>query len=221
MSEKSNIAVDDAYALESPDDNIALYREWAASYDSSFVEAERYVLHLRVAECLLARDPDSSGAVLDVGCGTGAVGLALCAGFGGVIDGIDISPEMLAVARRKTTGAGRPVYRRLIRADLTRAIDIPDNAYSALVSAGTFTHGHLGPDALDELWRVAAPGALAVIAVRSTHYESMGFQDRFAEDVASHTIAEPEQIAVRIYAEGTRNAAHGDDMARIVVCRVR
>ena len=220
MNNKRHINVDAAYALETPADNIRLYREWAADYDADFVEREGYVLHLRVTESMLQRRSQIDGAVLDVGCGTGGVGAALQAGGIEVIDGIDISPEMLAEAGRKTTADGAPVYRALIGADLTQAIDIPDDRYAALISAGTFTHGHLGPETLDELWRIAAPGATCVIGVRSTHYEAMGFADKLARAVANGLITDHELALVRVYSDAAGNSEHANDKAQIVVCRV-
>ncbi len=221
MTEKRRIGVDDAYALETPADNVSLYRRWAATYDTDFVEQEGYVLYLRVSELLLEHRSDVDGAVLDVGCGTGVVGAALRVGGIEIVDGIDISPEMLAVAGRKTTVDGAPVYRDLMEADLTQTIDVPDDRYGALVSAGTFTHGHLGPGSLDELWRIAAPGAPCVIGIRSTHYEAMGFADKLAADVVEGTITEPDLVRANLYSAGARNAAHAKDQALIVVCRAR
>ena len=220
MSDKPTITVDDAYALESPEDNVELYKKWAGTYDTDFAEAEGYVLYLHVAEQLLRRDSQFDGAVLDVGCGTGLVGAALRLGGAEVVDGIDISNDMLAEACLKRTEQGEPVYRNLIPADLTREIGIANDHYGALVSAGTFTHGHLGPESLNELWRVAAPGALAVIGVRTTHYDSMGFKNKFAADVANGTIIEPEIVTVNVYGENTRSAKHADDKTHIVICRV-
>ncbi|MDX1499199.1 MAG: class I SAM-dependent methyltransferase [Woeseiaceae bacterium] len=221
MNKKRQIDVDDAYALETPADNVDLYRRWAATYDADFVAQEGYVLYLRVSELLLERRSEIAGAVLDVGCGTGVVGVALRAGGIDMVDGLDISPEMLAVAGQKTTADGAPVYRNLIRADLTQTIDVPDDRYGALVSAGTFTHGHLGPASLDELWRIAAPGAPCVIGVRSTHFDGMGFADRLAADVAAGTITEPALVRANLYSAGAANAAHAKDEALIVVCRIR
>ena len=220
MSNKKKFGVDDAYALETPADNIGLYNQWANTYDEEFVEQQGYVLYVRVAELLLERRSLIDGSVLDVGCGTGLVGEALRDGGITPIDGIDISAEMLAQAREKTTADGTPVYRELIPADLTKAIDIPDNKYAALTSAGTFTHGHLGPESLDELWRVAAPGAHCVISVRSTHFEAMGFKDRLEDDVANGTITQPAVVIVNIYTGDDRSAEHADDNAHLVVCRV-
>ena len=220
MSENSRISVDDAYALETPADNVDLYKKWAGTYDREFVEREGYVLYLRVSELLLERKSLIDGPVLDVGCGTGVVGVALRNGGLGLIDGIDISPEMLAEAAEKITTDGEPVYRNLFPADLTKTIGIPDNQYGALISSGTFTHGHLGPESLDELWRVAALGALAVIGVRSTHYDAMGFKDKFASDVANGIITDPDVVIVNVYSENARNTQHADDETHIVVCRV-
>ena len=221
MNDKLKISVDDAYALETPADNVNLYKKWAGTYDTEFAERESYVLYLRVSELLLERQSLINGAVLDVGCGTGLVGQVLREGGLDEIDGIDISPEMLAVAGEKLTNDGTPVYRNLIPADLTKTIDIPDNQYGALISAGTFTHGHLGPESLDELWRVAKPGAPCVIGVRSTHYESMGFKDNFEADAANGTITQPEMVIVNVYSEYARNADHADDETHIVICQIK
>ena len=220
MSEKPKFDVDDAYAIKTPADSIRLYGEWADTYDSSFVEREGFVYHLRAAEIMIQQQSLINGAVLDIGCGTGNVGVKLRDGGIEVVDGIDISPPMLAEAGNKKTKDDLPVYRRLIAADLTKTLDIPDNRYAGLISAGTFTHGHLGPDSLDELWRVAAPGAQCAIGVRSTHYESADFGGKLSRDVAQGTITKPELVEVKMYSEQTRNLDHASDTALIVVCQI-
>ena len=196
MSKKRKFSVDDAYALKTPADSVRLYGEWADTYDSEFVESEGYVVYLRVAELLVRQRSLINGAVLDVGCGTGIVGVSLREGGIEVVDGIDISPQMLAEAGKKKTKDDFPVYRRLVAADLTKRLDIPDSRYAGLISAGTFTHGHLGPDSLDELWRVAASGAHCAIGVRSTHYESADFGGKLSVDVAQGTITKPDIVEV-------------------------
>ncbi len=220
MSKKRKFSVDDAYALKTPADIVRLYGEWADTYDSDFVESEGYVVYLRVAELLVRQRSLINGAVLDVGCGTGIVGVSLREGGIEVVDGIDISPQMLAEAGKKKTKDDFPVYRRLVAADLTKRLDIPDGQYAGLISAGTFTHGHLGPDSLDELWRVAAPGALCAIGIRSTHYESMDFGEKLSVDVAKGTITKPDIVEVDMYSAQTRNLEHASDKALIVVCQI-
>jgi ubiquinone/menaquinone biosynthesis C-methylase UbiE len=169
---------------------------------------------------LLRQQSLIDGAVLDVGCGTGLVGVSLREGGIGVIDGVDISPQMLAEAGDKKTKNGDPVYRNLFAADLTERLDIPDNQYAGLISAGTFTHKHLGPDSLDELWRVAAPGAHCAIGVRSTHYEQAGFGEKLSVDVANGIITEPDLVEVNMYSAQTDNPKHADDKYLIVGCQV-
>ncbi len=220
MSKKRKINIDDAYAIKTPADNVRLYGEWADTYDSDFVESEGYVYHLRVAELLVRQRSLVNGAVLDVGCGTGIVGVSLREGGIEVIDGIDISPQMLAEAGKKKTKDDFPVYRRLIAADLTKRLDIRDSQYAGLISAGTFTHGHLGPDSLDELWRVAAPGARCAIGIRSTHYVSMDFGEKLSVDVAKGTITKPEIVEVDLYSATASNLYHASDKALVVVCQI-
>jgi ubiquinone/menaquinone biosynthesis C-methylase UbiE len=161
-----------------------------------------------------------NGAVLDVGCGTGLVGASLRNGGIETIDGIDISTEMLAEAGKKRTEDGAAVYRNLIAADLTKTLDIPDNQYAALISSGTFTHGHLGPDSLNELWRVAASGAICAIGVRSTHYEDMGFSEKLSVDFANDIITKPDLEEVDVYSAQTDDLTHADDKYLIVQCQI-
>ncbi len=220
MSKNRKLNVDDAYALETPADSIRLYGEWADTYDTAFVESSGYVVYQRVAELMLAQRSLIKGAVLDVGCGTGIVGECLREGGIDVVDGVDISQPMLSEAGEKKTKDGRPVYRNLIAADLTKRLDIPDNQYAGLISAGTFTHGHLGPDSLDELWRVAAPGAVCAIGVRDTHYEAAGFGEKLAADVDQGTITEPRIVEANLYSAEASNPEHAKDMVWIVVCEI-
>ena len=220
MTRKRTINVDDAYSLETPDDNVRLYADWAASYDVDFVSEQGYVYHRNVADLLIRKRADINGAVLDIGCGTGVVGVALQEGGFSTIDGIDISAQMLDKAKEKTGSDGTAVYRNLIRADLTKPLDIPDDQYSALISAGTFTHGHVGPDALDELWRVAAPGAVCVIGINAAHFESAGFGEKFATDAANGKITSPETIEVNIYSAVAGSSDHANDKASVVITQI-
>ena len=220
MSKKRILNVDAAYALKTPADSIRLYGEWAETYDRDFVENVGYVSHLRIAELLLQRKSLIKGIVLDVGCGTGVVGERLREGGIKIVDGLDISPPMLVEAGKKKTQENEAVYRNLIAADLTQRVDIADCQYGGLISAGTFTHGHLGPESLDELWRLAASGAVCAIGVRSTHYESANFGGKLSVDVANGVITEPEIVEIKLYSEEASNLEHADDTALVVICQI-
>ena len=105
----------------------------------------------RIAELLVSVLPDPTLPVIDLGCGTGAVGRRLAQLGVTIVDGVDLSPEMLAVAA--TSGA----YRRLTVADLHALDDQPYASYAASVSAGTFTTGHVGPEVVPRLLDLLRP----------------------------------------------------------------
>ena len=115
----------DAYAVETPDDNRDLYARWAATYESAFIADNGYVYHLGVVGSFVDTASDEDDPVLDVGCGTGLVGVALRATGPWTVDGLDLSTEMLGEARVKVAGEGDPVYRHLHEGDLTATLNIP------------------------------------------------------------------------------------------------
>ena len=156
-----------AYALRTPEDSRRLYADWADTYDADFVASSDYQLHLHAAAGFVAAG--GVGPVLDVGAGTGICGEALAKAGCGPIDATDISGEMLAQSRTKG------VYRHLFEADLTLGPPTRDHVYAGVVSSGTFTTGHVGPDAIENLLPVAAPGAVFALSINCKHYESAGF----------------------------------------------
>ena len=211
------IGLKEAYSVKSPDDNRALYAVWADTYESEFTVPRRYVYD-RNAAGLLCQGFSGSGPVLDAGCGTGLVGEQVRDLGVTVVDGLDISPEMLAKARSKTAPDGSPVYRQLIEADLTGPIDIASDTYAGLVSAGTFTHGHVGPDGIAELLRIARPGARCVIGVNSSIFDANGFRDRF-ERYAADGVIDGLEVQLREVYEGT-DGREPDHMAQVAVFTV-
>lgn len=209
VEKKDQPDLDAAYALETPEDNVRLYADWADTYDSGFAVQMDYILPQQVAG-VFARSYVGKGPVLDVGAGTGLVAEALRPGL--VIDALDISAEMLAVAR------GKGLYRDCIEGDLTVGLDLAAGSYDAVISSGTFTHGHLGPDAIDPLLEVAAPGALFVLSVNDAHYEAQGFAAKVA--ALGGRITGVRHEIVDIYGAGA-DPAHAQDKARVLVFRVR
>lgn len=218
MTEPEPIGLDDAYALESPEDSRRLYARWADTYDSGFVQPLDYRYPERVATVFVEVAGGLDGPILDVGCGTGLVGLTLAgAAEGNVhIDGIDISAAMIDRAARRQRADGSPVYHRLVEADLTQPIDLPDGTYAGLVSAGTFTHGHLGPGDLGGLLRLGQQGAVFVIGINAEHYGERGFAAILDANVGSGAIEALELREIPIYGPDSPRA---DDLAMIAVFR--
>ena len=164
--------LDKAYSLKTPDDNIALYESWAGTYDQDFAERMDYQLPRHVAD-YFKRYKTINGAVLDVGAGTGLLADSLSDQQDLIIDAIDISAAMLDVANSKG------LYRDTIVGDLTKPLSIEDDTYDAIISSGTFTHGHVGPHVLDELLRISKKGALFVLSINAQHFVSHGFEAKF------------------------------------------
>jgi SAM-dependent methyltransferase len=148
-----------------------VYRDWARRYDEDTVGDMGYVGPQVVADKLasLVR-PDAS--VLDAGCGTGLAGAELAERGFTAIDGMDLSPDMLAVAREKA------VYRDLREEDLTRRLSYDDGAYDAVGCVGTFTHAHVGPQGFDELLRVTRAGGPVVATVHEGVWGD-GYEEHF------------------------------------------
>lgn len=174
MSDEEDSILKRAYALETPQDNIALYRDWAATYDSGFAEEMDYIAP-KVTAIELAARWQGETPVLDIGAGTGLVAQQLASDGIGPVDALDISAEMLDVAKSKG------LYRNHIIGDLTQTVPIKDGTYGAVVSAGLFTHGHVGPEVLGECLRVARSGALFALSVNPTHWENLRFDAALAD----------------------------------------
>jgi len=199
-----------AYSLATPEDNAAYYRDFASHYDDGFVADTGYISAREVARVFLEHARPEDRPVLDVGAGTGLVAESL----GELtIDAIDISPEMLAKA------ADKGLYRSRFVADLTGPLDLPGAAYGAVVSSGTFTHGHVGPVALDELLRVARPGALFCLGVNLKVFDSAGFGSAFARLVAEGRTTPLDFREIRFYER--KDHEHGTDRGMVALFRKR
>lgn len=135
------------------------------SYDSA---AEAYAGHL-AAELTgkpldrhllnrFAEDTRGRGLVADLGCGPGHVARYLQE-QGVDVTGIDLSPEMVAVARRLNPGLS-------FRVGDMRRLDLPDASLAGAVAFYSIVHFEPAelPAVLIETRRTLAPGGLALIA---------------------------------------------------------
>jgi SAM-dependent methyltransferase len=190
-----------ALALSGPEACLAYYRDWAASYDHGFATDMEYLLPAHVAAAFMGTG--AKGPVLDVGAGTGLLAEALRdMGLMGPIDAVDFSPEMLAVAAEKG------LYEGLVQADITRPLAFP-RSYAGVVSSGTFTAGHVGPEALPQLLAVTAPGAQFALSIN------------LADLAAQGRITDRQEIEVQVYgaAAARIDADHATDRALVALFR--
>jgi SAM-dependent methyltransferase len=175
------------YGAKAPAEVAAAYDAWAATYEADMA-ASGY-RHPTIALALLARHlAPGAGPILDAGVGTGLMGQWLPLVGYPLVDGLDLSAGMLAVAAQKG------VYRALHQLVLGGPLPFQDGAYAGIVSTGVFTTGHVGAEALPELIRVCRPGGVIVLTVKLTVWET-GFQAALAVLQADGRIRVTEQTA--------------------------
>ncbi|KAL9627259.1 MAG: hypothetical protein Q9164_007656 [Protoblastenia rupestris] len=149
------------HAISSPDDCSAIYDRWANTYDIDVRHAGvDYVAPTVTAQAVVAANGNIAGSILDAGCGTGLVVVALSQAGAKNIDGIDISSGMLDVAR------GTGIYKDLSVVDMSVVIDKRDQSYDVITCVGTFTEAHVSPvPAFREFVRIVKRDGLVVATV--------------------------------------------------------
>ncbi len=100
------------------------YGEWVQTYEQTVLDE----LDLRLLDRLRTINWSAPKVILDLACGTGRVGAWLRARCGATLDGLDLTPEMLAVA------GGRAIYRTLSVADVT-ATGLPSETYDLCIQS--------------------------------------------------------------------------------------
>ena len=135
------------------------YRQWLPSYETT-VEDEMDVVLLAPLE----RVPWAAvERAADLGCGTGRTGAWLRKRGIARIDGIDLTPEMLAIAR------GRGIYERLGQADVA-GTGLEDGAYDLVTTCLVDEHlRDLRPLYL-EAARLLRPGGVHVLVGYHPHF---------------------------------------------------
>lgn len=199
--------LEQAYEINGPEEARQMYGAWAETYDDSFGRAWGYIAPREIAGILKA-EITPQACILDIGAGTGLVAENL---RGLTVDALDITPEMLEIAR------GKGLYRDLIHGDLTRKLDMPDDSYDAIISCGTFTHGHVGPECFPELLRITRPGGVFACGTIGPVLDGAGFGSALARMVALGQITPVAWRDIPIY-EGAEHP-HRNDRGLVMVFR--
>jgi predicted TPR repeat methyltransferase len=160
-----------AYAAKDGQEAAELYDSWAEDYERR-VSSWGYITPAVAAWFLGRYVAPEDGTVLDAGAGTGLMGLVLAPlGYRDLI-GIDVSGDMLEYAREKG------VYRELRQMELGGLLDLPSNAFAAVVAAGVFAAGHAPPESFEDLIRITKRGGYVIFSVRTDVYLEGGFKEK-------------------------------------------
>ena len=151
-----------------------VYRDWAKKYDYDNDHVLGTVSQPKSVNLLSTRLKDKTAKIIDVGCGTGLVGENLKAKDFIYFDGLDISKDMLSIAKSRG-------YRNLFLGSLNKQLPVLDDAYDAAMCIGVFTHGHVSSDRFNELCRIVKPGGYVCFTINEGVFEEYGFKEMIAE----------------------------------------
>jgi len=156
---------------DNDEDLQVVYKEWATAYDHDNDNLLGTVSQPLSVQIFQEYIKDKSLRIIDVGCGTGLVGVELEKGGFSNFDGIDISQEMIDIAKQRG-------YAQLFIGSLNVSLPCENNEYDAALCVGVFTHGHVGSNRLDELVRIVKPGGIICFTVNEGVYDSYGFDSK-------------------------------------------
>jgi SAM-dependent methyltransferase len=158
------------------------YGAWVRTYEQT-VQDE---MDLRLLERLTTVDWSSPRSVLDLACGTGRIGAWLRQrGATAAIDGVDLTPAMLDLARI------RGVYRTLAVADVATT-RLPAESYDLCTQSLADEHlPELGP-LYGEVARVTRPGGVFVLVGYHPQFLMAGMPTHFDR-------APGEPVTIRSY----------------------
>ena len=146
------------------------YDRLAARYDRRW----SFYVDATIREMLRRLAPRPGDKVLDVGCGTGALLQALSLSFPGVVlAGVDLSSEMLGVARSKIASSVK------LRQGRAESLPFESKAFDIVVSTSILHYLRVPDDALREMKRVLKPGGQVIVSDWCDDYLACRLCDRF------------------------------------------
>jgi predicted TPR repeat methyltransferase len=145
-----------------------LFDEYAPRFEESLVRRLGYGAPSRLRDRLdvLRPAPPQSERVLDLGCGTGLAGEALRS-RAAWLEGVDLSPAMIAQARRKG------IYDALAVAEIENCLAAMERRFDLVVATDVLIYFGSLEGLLAGIRRVLAPGGFLAFTVQAA--ESDGF----------------------------------------------
>ena len=160
------------YKLKTTEEVMKYYDEWGEQnkYNKDMLEWN-YTGPEECVDTLSRYQKNKDILIFDAGCGTGLVGVELKKyGFKN-FHGADLSQTLLDTVPKD-------LYQKLVKVDLNQPIEAEDNFYGGVMCVGTFTFGHVKPNALDEFIRITKPGGLICFTINEGIHEEYGFDKK-------------------------------------------
>ena len=163
------------YKLKTTEEIMKYYDEWGTNnkYDKDMIEWD-YTGPKETVDTFKKYANNKEIKIYDAGCGTGLVGVELKKNGYTNFDGVDLSEKLLDLVPNG-------LYRNLSKADLNKPLNISDNKYDAILCVGTFTFGHVKPQALNEFIRITKNKGLICFTINEGIYEEYGFDKKINE----------------------------------------
>lgn len=179
MTQKKDVLQPSLWTARPVDETIAVYADWADNYEEE-VSARGYQTPDRLALALTAYAPQDA-EILDFGCGTGIGGAALRrAGFD-VIDGTDVTAQMLEKA---TT---RGIYRKTWHS-APDDMGFDTGTYPVIVAVGVVSLGAAPPETLAPLVAKLSAGGLLALSFNDPTLKDKSYADALQTEITQGRI---------------------------------
>ena len=165
----------DIYKLKTSAELLKYYQNWTDNnkYNKDMVDWN-YIAPQETVLILKKYAFNKNYKILDAGCGTGLVGIELKKYGYSNIEGVDFSQSMLDLVPQD-------VYKKIEKVDLNKHLKFKNNTYDVIMCVGTFTYGHVKPQALDELIRITKNKGFICFTINEGIYEEYGFDNKIKE----------------------------------------
>jgi SAM-dependent methyltransferase len=159
------------------------YGAWAPTYEETVQDA----MDVELLDVLEEVRPDGA-TVADLGCGSGRTGAWLRAHGAAAIDGVDATPEMLDLARRR-----EGVFRRLVEADVG-ATGLPSGAYDLVTTSLVDEHLEDLRPLYAEARRLLRDGGTYVLVGYHPHFIMASGMPTHFDDASGEPVAIVTQV---------------------------
>ena len=165
-----------------------LFDSYAERFDMHLVGGLKYRVPQRVAEILLDKHPDRRFNLLDLGCGTGLVGLYLNRIEGHIV-GADLSEKMIEQAARHN------IYSKFYRVNVLDALrETPGDYYEAITCTDVLVYvGDLTP-VIPNALRILKPGGHFIFSCEAAGEDEADLVLREASKRFAHKASAVERL---------------------------